>query len=293
MGFSITLIESPNGESLHGCPNSRFPVSLCALAPLREIPTAWIRSRAPLPSMGLPRAGRGAIAVGMECGGSGGGVAGCRCVPECWRNCAGPEALSAAAVGEWQPSRRDSDPDPGVAGLSYVQRHRAPTQNPLRMRTPMSRVARGWVIGVCAGVVCLLLAAAFWPSFGGPNSDLPRVHFMANSIVSVVESVPPTNRIWGMLRRPKVVLSDQELLSCFTNDPSLLRRVQSLRYWKNDGRLSDPYGAHYSAVFSAVLENGELIWDFVVVSESMTNRGLVMGEGTSRHGTLYQEAASR
>jgi len=46
-------------------------------------------------------------------------------------------------------------------------------------------------------------------------------------------------------------------------------------------------------VFSASLKNGELIWDFVVVSESMTNRGLVMGEGTSRHGTLYQEAASR
>jgi hypothetical protein len=61
MGFSITLIESPNGESLHGCPNSRFPVSLCALAPLREIPTPWIRSRAPLPSMGLPRAGRGRL----------------------------------------------------------------------------------------------------------------------------------------------------------------------------------------------------------------------------------------
>ena len=160
------------------------------------------------------------------------------------------------------------------------------------MRTPMSRVARGWVISLCAGVVGLLLTAAFWPSFGGPNSDLPRVHFMANSIVSVVESVPPTNRIWGMLSRPKVVLSDQELLSCFTNDPSLLRRVQSLRYWKNDGRLSDPYGAHYSAVFSADLENGELIWDFVVVSESMTNRGLVMGEGTSRHGVLYHDLAS-
>jgi hypothetical protein len=41
------------------------------------------------------------------------------------------------------------------------------------------------------------------------------------------------------------------------------------------------------------MRNGELIWDFVVVSESMTNRGLVMGEGTSRHGIFYHDAASR
>lgn len=157
----------------------------------------------------------------------------------------------------------------------------------------MSGTARAWIIGLSAGVVGLLLAGAFWPVFGGPNSDLPRVHFMANAIVSVIESVPPTNRIWGMLKRPKVILTDQELLSCLTSDPSLHSHLQSLRFWNSDwnngGRLTDPYGAHYSAAFSAAMVDGELTWDFVVVSESMTNRGLVLGKGTSRHGTLYKE----
>lgn len=43
MSHSITGMESPNGESLQECRDSRFPVSLRASASLREIATAWRR----------------------------------------------------------------------------------------------------------------------------------------------------------------------------------------------------------------------------------------------------------
>ena len=44
-GLSTIVVESPNGDRVHGCPSFRFPVSLRVSAPLREIITAWIRLR--------------------------------------------------------------------------------------------------------------------------------------------------------------------------------------------------------------------------------------------------------
>ncbi len=41
MSHSIIGMESSTGESLQGCPDSRFPISLRASASLREISTAW------------------------------------------------------------------------------------------------------------------------------------------------------------------------------------------------------------------------------------------------------------
>ena len=42
VGLSIINIESPIGDPVHGCPNSRFRVALSVSAPLRDIPAARI-----------------------------------------------------------------------------------------------------------------------------------------------------------------------------------------------------------------------------------------------------------
>ena len=71
--LSFIVIESPIGDPVHGCQNSRFPVALSVSASLRDISSPWMGSR---PGEGLDEVAH--LAAGDHLGeafGHGGGGA--------------------------------------------------------------------------------------------------------------------------------------------------------------------------------------------------------------------------